>query len=75
MYTSCAPIYVYVYSERLEQHAASCFPDTVSGTAHTGGAPYRTLSTMRNPVDRAIKAMTFGVGAVGLLILTVFQLL
>lgn len=31
--------------------------------------------TMRNPVDRAIKAMTFGAGAVGLLILTVFQLL
>lgn len=30
---------------------------------------------MRNPVDRAIKAMTFGAGAVGLLILTVFQLL
>ena len=30
---------------------------------------------MRNPVDRAIKAMTFGAGFVGLLILTVFQLL
>lgn len=30
---------------------------------------------MRNPVDRAIKAMTFGAGFVGLLLLTVFQLL
>jgi len=30
---------------------------------------------MRNPVDRAIKAMTFGAGLVGLLVLTVFQLL
>ena len=30
---------------------------------------------MRNPVDRAIKAMTYGVGVVGLLIFTVFQLL
>jgi hypothetical protein len=30
---------------------------------------------MRNPVDRAIKAMTYGAGLVGLIVLIVFQLL
>lgn len=30
---------------------------------------------MRNPVDRAIRTMTFGAGVVGLIVLMVFQLL
>lgn len=30
---------------------------------------------MRNPVDRAIRAMTLGAGVVGLIVLIVFQLL
>jgi len=30
---------------------------------------------MRNPIDRAIRAMTLGAGVVGLILLIVFQLL
>ncbi|MFT5515678.1 MAG: hypothetical protein ACI80V_001804 [Rhodothermales bacterium] len=30
---------------------------------------------MRNPIDSAIRAMTLGAGVVGLIVLTVFQLL
>ncbi len=43
--------------------------------------PYRSnrsltaASIMRNPVDRAIRAMTLGAGVVGLIVLIVFQLL
>lgn len=34
-----------------------------------------SLTQMRNPIDRAIKAMTYGAGVVGIIILVVFQLL
>jgi len=36
--------------------------------------PY-SHALMRNPVDRAIRTMTFGAGVVGLIVLMVFQLL
>jgi hypothetical protein len=33
-----------------------------------------SITTMRNPVDRLIRVMMFGVGVVGLLLYVVFQL-
>ena len=36
---------------------------------------YNSHTPMRNPVDRAIKAMTYGAGVVGIIVLVVFQLL
>lgn len=56
--------YIRANSFRLVPTAAPNLPNQYSHPIH-----------MRNPVDQAIKTMTLGAGVVGLIVLTIFQLL